>query len=338
MRAFTALLLLLISRTAWPCAPAPPEDRFVSIEAEQALIIWDEGAHREHFIRRAAFTSDADDFGFLVPTPSRPELREVPAAVFEALAEATKPEVKTVILPGSLLLRSAPASLDGTSRTRGVKVLEQRTVAGYDATVLLADDPAGLSDWLKAHGYPMRSALEQWLVPYVENHWVITAFKISKSGAGRDIASPLVDMAFSTERPMYPYREPVEKTGSAARLLRVYFVGPWKALATIGTGATSFPGKTYWASPFEQLKVTLPAPATAQAWLTVFDDPSSPRPAVDELWFSPAPDSDEVAPPPRLEVVSIPCELGCPLVFLAGLIALVIRRRRRRSSSAQPKP
>jgi hypothetical protein len=55
----------------------------VAIEHEDALIVWDPGKGMEHFIRRARFDTTAKDFGFLVPTPSKPELAEVPDSLFD---------------------------------------------------------------------------------------------------------------------------------------------------------------------------------------------------------------------------------------------------------------
>ena len=48
----------------------------IAIEGEEALIVWDARRHMQHFVRRAAF-APGEDFGFLVPTPHRPQLAEV---------------------------------------------------------------------------------------------------------------------------------------------------------------------------------------------------------------------------------------------------------------------
>ena len=64
------------------CAPAPHRGQWVDIRDESALIIWDEVTKTEHFIRRASFETAADDFGFLVPTPTQPDLGEADDRVF----------------------------------------------------------------------------------------------------------------------------------------------------------------------------------------------------------------------------------------------------------------
>jgi hypothetical protein len=48
-----------------------------AVNADQSVIIlWDAANKTEHFIRKASFQSAGDDFGFIVPSPSQPELEE----------------------------------------------------------------------------------------------------------------------------------------------------------------------------------------------------------------------------------------------------------------------
>src|SRR6516165_6284836 len=85
--------LAAAARPAGACATAPPPGVVVQIAEESAIIVWDAKARVEHFIRRASFHSTGKDFGFLVPTPAKPELSEVADSVFDQLEQATKPEL-----------------------------------------------------------------------------------------------------------------------------------------------------------------------------------------------------------------------------------------------------
>lgn len=312
---------------ALACAPAPPEGRHVAVEAEEALIVWDEAAKRQHFIRRASFDTDAKDFGFLVPTPSRPELAEVGAELFDQLREATRPRVieQTRFAPTLSLFLLARPKAAGPLRS-AVNVLEIARVAGYEAAVLEADDAEALAAWLKEHGYAHSPSLVDWLKPYVEKSWKVTAFRVVER------ATAAVRMSFDTETPFFPYREPADqRTGpSALRSLRVYFVGAWKAQVALGSGPA--PLTTYWAQPFSG---KLPVAAPAGAWLTVFLDPSTPRPGVEELFFSKAPDGAAVMPEVH-ELAEIPLPLDC-LCVVAGIGGLVVWAVRRRKQPA-PQP
>src|SRR5688500_14730084 len=91
--AVVALALVTSPRWGSACAVAPPDNHPVAIADESAIIVWDAATKTQHFIRRASFNTEAPDFGFLVPTPSRPALAEADDKAFEQLALITAPRV-----------------------------------------------------------------------------------------------------------------------------------------------------------------------------------------------------------------------------------------------------
>jgi hypothetical protein len=176
----------------------------VAINEESALIVWDAEHKIEHFIRKATFQTTASHFGFLVPTPSRPELAEVEEALFTTLS--------------SMTWRPPPAARRGSAKWGSsasylarpvVTVLEIKQVAGFDAAVLQATDPKALNEWLQKHDYESAPELNSWLKPYIDQGWIITAFKIAKARTAESkVSSTAVRMSFQTDRPFFPYREP----------------------------------------------------------------------------------------------------------------------------------
>src|SRR5262245_33760455 len=94
LAAILAVLPVVAPSPATGCASAPPPGARVEITDEVALIVWDEATQTEHFIRRASFRSTAADFGFLVPTPSKPDLGEADDGLFDYLATVTAPKVE----------------------------------------------------------------------------------------------------------------------------------------------------------------------------------------------------------------------------------------------------
>lgn len=272
---FVALLLaaaLVLVPPAVACGVAPPHGSTVQIADESAIIVWDAASKTQHFIRRASFTSDAKDFGFLVPTPEKPELAEAGDEAFTTLATLTAPRVVTQPRPsggggcgcGSAGLKSA----DQAAMPGGVDVLESKRVAGYDAVVLKADDADALAKWLKDHGYEFSPALKEWADPYVKAGWKISAFKIARDAeakpaagdgapTGKDsaprrpadaggVSTSAVRMTFHTERPFFPYREPkgeppAGQGRAGSRLLRVYFLTDGRVKGTFGPGGDPWP-------------------------------------------------------------------------------------------------
>src|SRR5262245_66273162 len=117
----TAALFLACVSSARPCAPAYARGMRVGITAESALIVYDEKTKTEHFIRRANFDTATPYFGFLVPTPSVPQLAEMADSTFDVLEEWTAAEIKyetkvryvsmfDTIKTNSFARRAAPAA------------------------------------------------------------------------------------------------------------------------------------------------------------------------------------------------------------------------------------
>jgi hypothetical protein len=342
---------------AWACAPAPPPGMFVDVAAEEAVISWDPTTKLQHFVRRASFRTrggDARDFGFLVPTPTKPELAEADDRMFWALERAIAPrevhETRTRLQPTALCLlpllivgaeRGAPTTaVETESAPRSVQVLEERRVAGYDAVVLAANDAGLLAAWLAEHGYDQRPALARWLEPYVEKAWIITAFKVTGE------ATSAVRMSFVTEQPFFPYREPSDaREGPAARderTLRVFYVGPERVQGHIGASA-AWPAEVEFAAPLSEANLSeassadpgllfaglLPEKPAPTRWLCAFMDRSTPRPGTDEVYYSREPSQAQVVPAPIIIHDDRDVPIPLDIIVAVVVVAIVVVRRRK---------
>jgi hypothetical protein len=347
--------LLLLAAVAAPglerveaCAPAPPANKPVAIASESALIIWDEASKTQHFIRRASFTTEAKDFGFLVPTPTQPTLEAASDEAFAELARITAPKTVEKKRPSGGGCGIGCAA--GNHRTGdAVRVLEEKRVAGYDAKVLEADDADALETWLKQHDYEVSRTLKDWVKPYLADRWIISAFKIAKDDAGADaVATSAVRMTFRTEQPFFPYREPAEadeKKPASQRLLRVFFLSTGPVKGTLGQQGEAWPGKVAWSGRIEaadrkRLLELLKLPLDSQPgdwWLTEFEDPSSPRPGTVDVYFAASEAKDPVERPPHIRYISGVWQDAVPYAALAVcmLTPLTVRvwRRRRRNDA-----
>jgi hypothetical protein len=258
------------------------------------MIVWDAARRIEHFVRRASFRGIRSDFGFLVPTPARPELLEVASGFFDTLFSfyGRPPEQRE----GIGAMRGAGGS--GTA-SAGVRVLEQRHLAGMEASVLAADDPRALVAWLREHRYPSSRALTRWLAPYVATRWIVTAFRVDPAGGPPRFHTASVRMSFPTDRPFFPYSEPA---AGAARPFRVSVIAPTRMRAVLQrVGETESeawsvaPGFAGAPAGLGRLESTVPAGSIPRgSWLTTFDEPASRRGARD-LFFEPDPTSEPIA-------------------------------------------
>lgn len=303
--AVTALVFCSRHDRLQACAVAPFHNDFVSIQDEDALIVWDAENQTEHFLRKARFQhlGDGKGFGFLVPTPTQPTLTEADPELFATLGQFTVAPIERVInyLPRpKAMMGSATPDMDtaASPAPNAMVVLEQKTIAGYDAAVLKATDVTALTTWLKEHEYEFNPEMEEWLGEYVKNEWIITAFKVSASSTG-STSLGLVRLSFQTPTPFYPYREPknnpkdTRANETRTRRLRLFVLASERMDGTLGKEGPLWPGVTQWSDQLfvaqqsklnQRLKVErLEKPG--MWWLTEFQDDSSPRPGTDEVFF-----------------------------------------------------
>ncbi len=346
LHGFFGLLLLfhvLAPARTSACAAAPHAGQIVRIASEEALIVWDAATHTEHFIRRGAFDTDASDFGFLVPTPSPPELGEADDAVFDRLAATIQPRTITeheyvpttcILLPLMTFWGARSAPLTAAVPVASVRVISEQRVAGLDATVIAANDAAALTSWLDERGYPVRPELTRWLEPYVAAGYAITAFKIARGDGGDRgaIGTRAVRMTFHADAPYYPYREPEDTQPQLGRLLRLFVASGERVVGQLDH-AGELGAATLLSSAIEDpgtlLAGVLPNGAPMPGHLTVIDDTHALRSAAD-LFFAPSQDTADVEPPPIVHTDAVPIPIPIEIILPAGLWWYLRRRKRAR--------
>ena len=340
------------------CCPAPRSGQEVVNADQTVLMIWDAAKETQHFIRQASFASRGDDFGFIVPSPSKPELTAADPAAFAQLAAVTVPEVIRRPAPrregGGCGIgcgaASAPnfAGVGAAAAPDAVRVLEQKLVAGYQATVLEADSVAVLTNWLKANDFAFSPEVAAWAKPYVEQKWKFTALRVAPAAAGAATVATTTAKAlritFATKTPLFPYREPdpsaqAKSLAVRSRLLRVYFVAEARYTGTLGS-AGAWSGRTAWAGPLTpegraKLLTTLKLPdATGPAafHLTEFEDRWAYESAPADVAFAPSADQAPLKREPIVEYVQAsrrPDAAGvAPGVLAFAVVGLWLARRR----------
>lgn len=283
------------------------------------IIVWDAATKTQHFIRKASFKSDADDFGFLVPTPNQPELEESGNEAFPYLQKLTEPEIQTRRASGGPSCGCGEETKKSAAPPMAVRVLAEKEVAGFRAVVLEASSASELVNWLRANGYTMSPEVEAWARPYVDQKWKFTALKVAKDENGKaskSLTAAALRISFKTDRPLFPYREPdpqqfAKALGARQRLLRIYFLADGRIEAGL-TRELPWTGKAVWANrlrPEDRKRVLelLRLPDTAapdDCWLTEFEDNWPYRPAPADVYFARDTRQDSLKRPPLVRYVS----------------------------------
>lgn len=346
-----------VSNQANGCAPAPPQGYEVSISEEFAVISWDPNTKLEHFTRVANFDTDAPDFGFLVPTPTEPTLTEVDGARLAGVLKRitrrrvryeTKYVTKYGLGPFPDLLGRAGVSDTAAAPNGGVEVLGRHQVAGYEASILRAENADDLKAWLDDNNYPTTESIADWLKIYTEQSWIITAFKLSSPDEKGGVKTRAVRMSFQTDTPFYPYREPNRELDSKTgpRELRVFLLSDARYQGRVGKDG-GWPAKTEWSGPMPDYRNSEVARAmqveesSLPHWLTEFIDRSSPRNGFDELYFDKSATQATVERPVKINTYEkiryfpgwggafLIAMIASPVLLVVGVIAF--RRRRPKS-------
>jgi hypothetical protein len=333
------------------CCVVPAFGKAVVNADQTVVIVWDAATRAQHFIRKASFQSEADDFGFIVPSPSQPELEESGNDAFPYLQTLTEPKVIKLPRPISIgcghsleMVGSAP----GSSYVQGVTVLQETEVAGFNAVVLETKSSEALTAWLKEHGYAFSPEVAAWAKPYVEGGWKFTALKISKkhSSPATAVAAASLRITFKTERPLFPYREPDPKAfaqalGVKERLLRIYFLAEARYRGQL-TKEVPWTGQVAWAGKLTpqtctKLREMLKLPAntgSASWWLTEFEDRWPYRAAPADLYFSRDPNQHTLHRRAIIQYVSSGWPSDVSVYAIAAVVVLPplvrsVRRKKR---------
>ena len=353
------LLFLAMIYPSLACCPAPQLGQWV-VNADQTIImIWDPAAKRQHFIRQASFKTDNADFGFLIPSPSQPELAESGNNAFGKLHEITAPRIVHRPRPRAAAGGCGCASIEAVKSeapptAAEVRVLEEKLVAGFNASVLEADNTEVLITWLKDNGYAYSPAVAEWARPYVEQNWKITALKVAPPDAQgtadelKTVKAGALRLSFDTDRPLFPYREPdyaqvageneqhKQQLAAAQRLLRIYFLSSARYQGDL-TPEQPWTGRAVWSGRLpaevraDVLKeLQLPEETgPAEFHLTEFEDRWPYKVAPADVYFAEAKAQDDL----RRPHVYVFYQENSGDVLLGVLIAaafatLIIRRRR----------
>lgn len=311
---------------AWACSGVGPRGQAVVFGDQTNIVIWDEAHHTEHFIRNASFRSGAVNFGFIAPTPGKPDLSEASNRAFYTLAALAPVYRSYGGFPGGARFQAAKGRAE-------VQVIQEADVSGYHATTLKCPDAHAINDWMNAHGYVSTPEVEKWAERYCSRGWFLTAFKVvDKSRLSASTGT--VRMSFHTDNPYNPFYVP--KTNipiNGGGTLRVYFVSVGDYDAHIGHGETwQVP---QWTARIPEATAALLAKQAKLAFDSVpdnsqvetFVDNNFPRPAADDIYFVKRPVVRAVGKPVVSPTRHVSSPAAMSVLACLGLLAVIRRRR-----------
>lgn len=144
----------------------PPEPYPVFETGQKALMIYDGGV--EDLVLSVSFKGDASEFGWIIPTPNKPEVSKVDTSVFRRLEDFTDPK-QTLLekLKDATPSINYYAGVDTVKESAAnqenaleVEVIEEDTLGMYDYAVLKANKVEDLKTWMDEHGFVLPTSHE----------------------------------------------------------------------------------------------------------------------------------------------------------------------------------
>ncbi len=147
-----------------------------------------------------SYEGDAEEFSWVFPVPSVPELAVAETASLEILETATALQLEEPPHP-CRYLRGGKGGAGGG----GPDVVMAGDVGPYDYVVLGDDgDPGALITWLREHNYQVSAEIEPVITAYVEEGMFFLAMRLRRDASIQDI-QPLV-ITYEAYRVVFPIR------------------------------------------------------------------------------------------------------------------------------------
>lgn len=182
----------------------PPPNLYIYETEQKAVIFHEKGV--ETLIISTAFQGNAEDFGWIIPTPGKPEVDKSSDELFASLANLTTPT-------GHYYPQEMGFGHAGSAKTPGVDIIETKKVEYYDVTVLKASESNSLADWLKKNNYQFPEESAYLFGDYIRNNWYFTAVRIDASNIGSNIEQQLktghavpIKLVFKSKNIVYPMK------------------------------------------------------------------------------------------------------------------------------------
>ncbi len=173
-----ALCLVPGSVRADGCFVMPPfvwdKHKDINEPTQKAIIV--HNGRQEDLILQVKYAGPVNDFGWLIPTPALPTVRQASMDCFYELSRYTQQLWER----GDYLVHNAGSlgAAEKAAAPEPVKVIEMKTVGAYQIAVLSAQTAGSLQVWLNTNHFAFPPNKTEVIDSYVKRQWYFVAVKI----------------------------------------------------------------------------------------------------------------------------------------------------------------
>ncbi|GMV40483.1 MAG: hypothetical protein AMXMBFR64_21990 [Myxococcales bacterium] len=200
---------------------------------EQIVFAVKEGHVTAHI--QISFAGEAEDFAWVVPVASKPEISVGTQSLFTQLRSATEPQwylnwdyQDQCGFWWGFAEDAAPSAGAGDGGN-GVTVLETKEVGPYNTVTLESKDAKALIDWLNANGFDQPAESLPLIEHYLAQNMLFVALKLSQNAGVGDIQPVVLD--FKESQPCVPLI--LTRIAAVADMpVRIWVLGEARAIPT----------------------------------------------------------------------------------------------------------
>lgn len=157
--------------------------------AERIIFVKEDAATVTSYVE-ITYQGSAEDFAWIVPVPSVPELDIWDGGAFNALDLATQPQFQGNFGCDRDADGAQDPGLPGPPEAGGVDVLAREQVGPFDTATITSDDPRALVQWLRDNGFRILPEMEPFVALYTAEGMKFVAMKL-QPGEGVEAIAPI---------------------------------------------------------------------------------------------------------------------------------------------------
>ena len=230
------------------------------------------------------YVGRAEDFAWVLPLPSVPEVDTAQVSTFRDLDRLTQPVYIPPRPPDCLMRRVPMPAAAGSSERSGTTVLASGEVGPFGYHVVTSPDPQDMVRWLRENGYQITPEMEPLIKVYTDEGLVFLAMRLRQGQDANDIVP--VKLTYESKLPTVPIRlTAVAATPDMPVIVWVFGTEQAASLnyapITIADSEVSF--TPFGRNDYQQVVSRAVDQAGGQAFVTEFAGPTTAvRPPSDE--------------------------------------------------------
>ncbi|RXT15310.1 DUF2330 domain-containing protein [Ammoniphilus sp. CFH 90114] len=202
------LITILFPHTVRACGVLVSESG-TNVRANHMLaaVFWDQGKQIEDLTVKVQYLVNEGEpysFGWIMPFPSPPDIREQNHTFFDHLYYFTQKKENWLEKAELPKLSFNMGEKSEAGMPQGVEVVDQSVIGIYQTATVKATDVKALHKWAKQHDYAIPWGEHPYVQHYVDKGWYFVLMNLNETNKLEEGDIHPIRFTFRSEQPVYP--------------------------------------------------------------------------------------------------------------------------------------